>query len=215
MAKAAQTPATELWYTRCPVPTPLGLASQLGWFLDEFRPDGIGIFTLQEADEASLRESHYDHHLTNSFRQGGNVPAIWARSRSLDGESTKVIGLNWVDEYQGIITLPGTGIRSVKDLKDRRLALPRHQNIVIDHGRAGALRGFLAALETHGLTHKDAQFVDVAVERGGQAFRTTRAPPGRIYRAFHGPARWPCRRHFRQGRAGFAGDAGDRRTDRL
>lgn len=172
MAKLAQT-LDKLWYTRCPVPTPLGLASQLGWFLDEFRPDGIGVFTLQEADEASLRESHYDHHLTNSFRQGGNVPAIWARSRSLDGESTKVIGLNWVDEYQGIITLPGTGIRTVKDLKDRRLALPRHQNIVIDHGRAGALRGFLVALETHSLSHKDAQFVDVAVERGGQAFRTT------------------------------------------
>ena len=84
------TPALDrLWYTRCPVPTPLGLASQLGWFLDEFRDDGIGVFTLQEADQVSLRESHYDHHLTNSFRQGGNVPAIWARARTLDGASTR------------------------------------------------------------------------------------------------------------------------------
>jgi ABC-type nitrate/sulfonate/bicarbonate transport system substrate-binding protein len=168
----------KLWYTRCPVPTPLGLASQLGWFLDEFRADDIGVFTLQEADDASLRESHYDHHLTNSFRQGGNVPAIWARARTLGGASTRVIGLNWVDEYQGILTLPGTGIHSVKDLKGRRVALPRHQNIVIDHGRAGALRGFLVALETGGLSHQDIDFVDVAVERGGNIFDTTARRPG-------------------------------------
>lgn len=163
-------PVDRLWYTRCPVPTPLGLASQLGWFLDEFRSDGIGVFTLQEADEISLRESHYDHHLTNSFRQGGNVPAIWARARTLNGASTRVIGLNWIDEYQGIITLPGTGIRSVKDLKSRRLGLPR-RNIVIDHGRAGALRGFLVALETGGLSHKDVEFADIIVDRGGRSSR--------------------------------------------
>jgi ABC-type nitrate/sulfonate/bicarbonate transport system substrate-binding protein len=169
MSNTAQS-LDKLWYTRCPVPTPLGLASQLGWFLDEFRNDGIGVFTLQEADEVSLRESHYDHHLTNSFRQGGNVPAIWARARSLHGISTRVIGLNWIDEYQGIVTLPGTGIHAVKDLKDRRLALPR-RNIAIDHGRAGALRGFLVALETAGLSHKNVEFIDIVVDRGRRPFQ--------------------------------------------
>jgi ABC-type nitrate/sulfonate/bicarbonate transport system substrate-binding protein len=162
----------KLWYTRCPVPTPLGLASQLGWFLDEFRSDGIGVFTLQEADDASLRESHYDHHLTNSFRQGGNVPAIWARARTLNGSSTRVIGLNWVDEYQGVVSLPGTGVLSARDLKGRRLALPRYNNIVIDHGRAGALRGILTTLETAGLSETDVTFVDIAVDRGKAPFST-------------------------------------------
>jgi ABC-type nitrate/sulfonate/bicarbonate transport system substrate-binding protein len=168
--KDSTSPVDKLWYTRCPVPTPLGLASQLGWFLEEFREDGLGIFTLQEADDASLRESHYDHHLINSFRQGGNVPAIWARSRSLKGPSTRVIGLNWVDEYQGIITLAGSGIHGPRDLRSRRLALPRHRNIIIDHGRAGALRGFLVGLETVGLTHTDVDFVDVEVDRATQPF---------------------------------------------
>ena len=45
-----------LWYTRCPVPTPLGLASQLGWIADEFRPEGITIKTLQETSDPTLRE---------------------------------------------------------------------------------------------------------------------------------------------------------------
>ncbi len=168
--KDASPQLDRLWYTRCPVPTPLGLASQLGWFLEEFREDGIGIFTLQEADEASLRESHYDHHLINSFRQGGNVPAIWARSRSINAPSTRVIGLNWVDEYQGIITLPGTGIHGPRDLRGRRVALPRHRNIIIDHGRAGALRGFVVGLETVGLAHRDVEFVDIEVDRAAQPF---------------------------------------------
>lgn len=178
MSNINQAPVLDrLWYTRCPVPTPLGLASQLGWFLDEFKGDGIGVFTLQEADQVSLRESHYDHHLTNSFRQGGNVPAIWARARTLDTTSTRVIGLNWIDEYQGVITLPGTGIHWVGDLKDRRVGLPRH-NIVIDHGRAGALRGFLVTLETAGLSHKDVEFIDITVDRGGRPFQDTASRHG-------------------------------------
>jgi len=47
--KNAENPVDAIWYTRCPVPTPLGLAAQLGWFNQEFAPDGIVIKTLQEA----------------------------------------------------------------------------------------------------------------------------------------------------------------------
>lgn len=158
-------PLDTLWYTRCPVPTPLGLASQLGWFADEFGGDGITIKTLQETADAEVRESHYDHHLLNSFRQGGNVPAIWAKAK---GSDTRVIGLNWIDEAQLILALPSTGIRSPDDLRGRRLALQKHNNS-IDHGRAGALRGFLVTLEQGGVREDEIRFVDIEIhsERGG------------------------------------------------
>jgi len=146
-----------LWYTRCPVPTPLGLAAQLGWISEEFKPDGIGIKTLQDSNDSNLRESHFDHHLINSFRYGGNVPAIWARA---NGRDTKVIGINWIDEYQAILALPDSGIRAPKDLRGRKLGLPVHQGS-IDFQRAGALRGFIVALELAGLAHKDAEFIDL------------------------------------------------------
>ena len=86
-----------LWYTRCPVPTPLGLAAKLGWFDAEFAADGIAVKSLREVGDAALQESHYDHHQNYSFRQGGSVPAIWARSL---GRRTRVIGLNWIDELR-------------------------------------------------------------------------------------------------------------------
>ena len=156
-----------LWYTRCPVPTPLGLASQLGWFKEEFGPDGIAIKTLQETTDPAVRESHYDHHLQGSFRQGGNVPAIWAKA---NGTDTRVIGLNWIDESQLILALPDAGIKTPAELRGRRLGLPVHGN-TIDHGRAGALRGFLVTLELGGVGEQEVEWINFPVqgERGPAA----------------------------------------------
>lgn len=153
------TAVESIWYTRCPVPTPLGLAARQGWFEHEFGGEGVAIRTLQETQDPELRESHYDHRLPHSFRQGGNVPAIWARSRGTD---TRVIGLNWVDESQVILARPGSGIESPADLEGRRIGVPRHANS-IDHARASALRGIEVTLAEGGLTTADATLVDLVV----------------------------------------------------
>jgi len=152
-----------LWYTRTPNPTPLGLASQLGWFHDEFRAEGIKVFTLEETADPVLRTSRLDHHIPNSFRQGGNVPAIWARAK---GARSRVVGMNWLDEYQGIVTRPGGGVRTVSDLRGRRIGLPLYSSC-IESRRSEALHGFLVALEVAGLAPADVEFIDVAVEPEG------------------------------------------------
>ena len=59
-----------------PVPTALGIAVHRGWFDEEFGPDGITLNSLQETADAGKRESHFDHSLPHSFRQGGNIPAL-------------------------------------------------------------------------------------------------------------------------------------------
>ncbi|HVZ86563.1 MAG TPA: ABC transporter substrate-binding protein [Polyangia bacterium] len=147
-----------LWYTRCPVPTPLGIASQLGWIEEEFKPDGIPVRTLQDETDPSLRESHFDHKLDNSFRQGGNIPAIWARSA---GRETRVVGLTWTDEAQVILTRPGTGIRSVKDLAGRKLAVATRPADKIDFWKATTIRAYVAALDLQGLSVKDVELVEL------------------------------------------------------
>jgi ABC-type nitrate/sulfonate/bicarbonate transport system substrate-binding protein len=146
-----------LWYTRCPVPTGLGIAVQKGWLSDSFASQCTRIESLRESAEQSVRESHFDHTLQNSVRHGGNIPAIWARSV---GRETRVLGLSWADETQQILTLPDSGIKTVKDLKGRKFGLPHWPKAQIDFSRAHALRGLENALKLHGLSVSDVEIVD-------------------------------------------------------
>src|SRR5450755_2209897 len=142
----------KLWYTRCGVPNPTGIAVQLGWIEEEFAKDGIKLDSVLDNADPNVRESHFDHKLDNSFRQGGNIPAIWARSA---GRQTRVVGLTWTDEAQVILTLPRTNIRSVNDLVGRRLAVATRPNDKIDFWKATTIRAYVVALRLHGLTEND------------------------------------------------------------
>lgn len=152
-----------LWYTRCPVPTGLGIALQKGWLEENFRAHKTVVKSLRESNDKAVRESHFDHTLQNSVRHGGNIPAIWARSA---GRETRVLGLSWADEVQLILTRPDSGIREPKDLKGRRFGLPKWQNVQIDFARAQAIRGLENALRLNGLEVSDAELVDYVITSG-------------------------------------------------
>ena len=146
-----------LWYTRCPVPTGLGIAVQKGWLQDAVGALGTGVQSLRESSDKAVRESHFDHTLRNSVRHGGSIPAIWARAQ---GRETRVIGLSWADESQLILTRPDSGIHRVKDLKGRTFGLPDWAGAQIDFTRAQALRGLENALKLEGLQVGDLQVVN-------------------------------------------------------
>lgn len=149
-----------LWFTRCPVPTATGIAADRQWLTDEFAADGISVRSLQDASPDADRAAHYTHALPGLFREGGNVPALWARSR---GEHTRLVGLTWIEERQTVLVAPGSGIRGAAALRGLRLAAPKH-DIAIDFWRAMALRGFEGALASAGLALDDASFVDVPAD---------------------------------------------------
>lgn len=152
-----------LWYTRCPVPTGLGIALQKGWLEEAFQSQCTTVQSLRESDDKAVRESHFDHTLQNSVRHGGNIPALWARSA---GRETRVLGLSWADETQLILTLPDSDIRTVRDLKGRRFGLPKWVNAQIDFSRAQAIRGLENALKLDGLSVSDVELVDYVVNAG-------------------------------------------------
>jgi ABC-type nitrate/sulfonate/bicarbonate transport system substrate-binding protein len=158
-----QSTLDTLWYTRCPVPTGLGIALQKGWLEESFRSQNTVIKSLRESNDKAVRESHFDHTLQNSVRHGGNIPAIWARSA---GRETRVLGLSWADEVQLILTLPESGIKSPRDLKGRRFGLPKWQNVQIDFSRAQAIRGLENALKLDGLKVSDVELVDYVISSG-------------------------------------------------
>ncbi len=147
-----------LWFTRCPVPTATGIAADQNWLAAEFASDGIAVRSLQDAGADGYRQQHFTHALPTLIREGGNVPALWARSR---GEETRLIGLTWIEERQTILVAPGSGIRGAAALRGLRLAAPRRA-VPIDFRRAMALRGFEGALASAGLGLDDAQVIDVS-----------------------------------------------------
>ena len=155
-----------LYYTRCAVPTPLGIAARLGWFKEEFQPDGVAIKVVVESENVAQREAHYDHGLNNLFRLGGSIPALWTRSK---GTQTRLLALSWVDEFQGIVTLPDGGVTQAADLRGRRFGLEKHASPIIDHSHASALRGIHQALQLAGASLRDIELVDLVAPRNSIA----------------------------------------------
>jgi ABC-type nitrate/sulfonate/bicarbonate transport system substrate-binding protein len=148
----------ELWHARCPVPTPLSVAVQLGWIESALRASGdVALRSLHETSDPTLAAHYHESPLPNSFRHGGSVPAIWARA---NGQQTRVIGLSWTDEFQAIIALPRSGLDHVRQLRGRRIGIPRHDTR-IDHSRAAALRAFSVMLAREGLSFADVAVVDL------------------------------------------------------
>jgi ABC-type nitrate/sulfonate/bicarbonate transport system substrate-binding protein len=164
-----------LWYTRCPVPTPLGIAAQLGWIEQELEVDGVQVRTLQDETDPKLLESHFDHNLDNSIRQGGNIPAIWARSK---GRETRVVGLTWTDEAQVILVRGDSKINNVKDLVGKKLGVATRPNDSIDFWKATTIRAYVASLGVHGLSDRDVTFVELPREERSGVGPTPRQPRG-------------------------------------
>lgn len=152
---------SEIWYTRCPVPTPVGLAAQLGYLDEAFGGAGVKLRSIIDDADPKVRQSHFNHTLEWSFRHGGNIPPLRARS---EGRRTRLVGITWTDEFQALVTLPQTGIRSLADLKGRRFGVPRRPEGIVDFHRATALKGLVSGLSLGGLTEDDVEIVDLHVE---------------------------------------------------
>lgn len=148
-----------LWYTRCPVPTVSGIAQRKRWLHAAFEEVGVQLSSVIGSADRDVRESHFRHSLPGSFREGGNVPAIWTRSR---GQDTVVVAITWVDEEQLVLVRPDSGIRSVTDLRGRRLGVVRKEaSDLVDVGRAESLRGLLTALRIAEVGRDEVTWVDL------------------------------------------------------
>jgi ABC-type nitrate/sulfonate/bicarbonate transport system substrate-binding protein len=174
-------PMREIWHARCPVPTPLNVAVQLGWLALALQRSNVVLRSLPEASDPVEPLQYHESTLPNSFRQGGSVPAIWARA---NGQQTRIVGLSWTDEFQAIIAMPHTGFKSIRELRGRRIGVPRHA-VTIDHSRAAALRAFSAILATEQMTFADVELIDLpdhavpSVTRDGAVLTTGSGRRGR------------------------------------
>lgn len=153
-----------LWYTRCPTPTPLGLAVKLGFLEPALATAGAGLKSLQSSPDPAVRNSHFTHTQPFSFRQGGNIPPIHARA---SGRDTRLIGINWIDEFQAVISFADHGLRHIDELAGKRFGVPRQPEGIVDFQRATALKGLHSALQVAGIPRSDVALVDVATATPG------------------------------------------------
>jgi ABC-type nitrate/sulfonate/bicarbonate transport system substrate-binding protein len=180
--RLAPTRLREIWHARCPVPTPLSVAVQLGWVERALREEGgVALKSSPESGDPTEPVQYYESALPNSFRHGGSVPALYARAAGL---KTRVIGLSWTDEYQAVIALPQAGLTNIRQLRGRRIGIPLHDT-PIDHSRAAALRAFSTILATEGLSFRDVELIDLpdyqvpSVTRDGTVIATGTGRRGR------------------------------------
>ncbi|WP_437882405.1 ABC transporter substrate-binding protein [Pseudomonas sp. LRF_L74] len=173
---------TSIYYTRCPIPTGLGIAVHLGLLKDEFAADAhVALHLLQASDDPERLNSHFSHALDNLIRHGGNIPAIWTRARGAD---TRVIGLSFVRGPQAVLSLPQSGITTPADLKGKRLLLQRNGGGTIDFQYSTSRRTYEGALRQAGLSFDDVTLVepDLTPER---AAGNNRSASGTIRRAWY------------------------------
>ncbi len=152
------TSPIQLWYSHRGGATATGLAVRKGWLHAEFAAGATSLRALEEAASRDIRLSYYHHGQTGLIREGGSIPAIWARS---EDQSAVVVGITWVDEFQGILVRQGSGIRSLADLRRKRLGLPLRRRALIDIGRASAQKGFVTALAVAGLDARTARWTHI------------------------------------------------------
>lgn len=161
MSNPTQFRPTDVYYTVCPVASAISIAVGRGELDSAFRGTGVTLHNIRQSPDRAVREAHYNQSQANLFREGGNIPPLWARS---EGRNLRLIGLTWIEQYAAVLALPSSGIRTPEDLKGKRLGLVRRPNDQIDYARATGLRGFLTALKAGGLDRSAVDFVDITIE---------------------------------------------------
>jgi len=154
------TAATEAIYTICPVLVASHVAVHKSWLESELKKAGGSLKYLWSLPQQDWL-SHFNHTLSNQFRDGGNIPAIHARS---EGRRTKLIGLTFSTDGGQILTRVDSDINKVADLKGRQIGLYRREKTDrVDFWRATAERGILLALDLAGLKRDAVKIVDLKV----------------------------------------------------
>jgi ABC-type nitrate/sulfonate/bicarbonate transport system substrate-binding protein len=185
LERGARTPKsatvlTETVYTICPVLVASHIAVHKGWLERELRRSG-GTLKYLWSLSADHWLSHFDHTLPNQFRDGGNIPAIHARSQ---GKRTKLLGLTWSTDGGQILVRADSGLHRVEALRGKKVGLyKRGRTDRVDFWRATAERGILLSLDLAGLNEKDVEIVDLQVDSPDHPSTSPLANPTERFKA--------------------------------
>ncbi|RJG40502.1 ABC transporter substrate-binding protein [Mesorhizobium sp. DCY119] len=163
--KAVVVGAREAYYTICPVFSASNVAQELGWIEEEFNKIGAKLSYLRALSPEQGFLPHFGHQFDHLFRDGGNIPSIWAKA---DVTDTTLVALTAGHHGGQILVRADSDISSVADLKGRKFGLYKSLNDKkVDWWRATGERGILVALKLAGLKREDIEIVDAPDENRG------------------------------------------------
>ncbi|MDR2780208.1 MAG: ABC transporter substrate-binding protein [Synergistaceae bacterium] len=150
----------EIHYTICPVGNSSYIAAKKGWLKDALEPLGAAPVLLQSLPQERWK-AHFDYRDDALFREGGNIPPLWARS---NGAEVTLIGLALLKQKQYILAGADSEIETIEQLRGRKIAIPAHPNALIDFHRASAEHGFRLALNARGVSWSEVEPVVIKSE---------------------------------------------------
>lgn len=159
MSSFSSSTKKEIRYTICPVGNSSYIAANKGWLKEGLAKYGVTPVLLQNLPQERWKV-HFDYQDPALFREGGNIPPIWAKSR---GAEPVVIGLTFLEQKQYILVRSDSPIDSVEQLRKYKLGLPTRPEFCIDFHKATAQRGFETALTARGVANTTATYIELPV----------------------------------------------------
>jgi 2'-hydroxybiphenyl-2-sulfinate desulfinase len=151
----------EFRYTICPVGNASFISAGRPEFLrTAFRRRGVNPVLLQSLP-TDRWHVHYDYQDSALFREGGNIPPIWAKS---NGAGVVLLGAAFLQTKQYVFARIDSEIDSIEDLRGKRLAVPVRPDAVIDFYSAAVRRGFEIALAARGVAVGEVEFTPIHSE---------------------------------------------------
>lgn len=144
-------------FSRCPVGSATEYIMRTGRLQAALAEAGARFRLLQELDEG-FQHVHFTQEEPLHFRDGGNIPPIWAQSQ---GDRTVLLGLTFQHERWGLFVRENDPAADVAALRGKRIAIPVRESIPVDFQRYTALCALAFYLEQAGLRPEDVELVYV------------------------------------------------------
>lgn len=166
-----------LHYSICPVYVASHAAHDLGYLREELERAGATLTPLSTLPDGQAPVAHARHDQTWQVRDGGNIPALWARA---DHADTVLVGSTHVQAGGQLVVRVDDDIRRVQDLAGRRFGLSKSLDTRrVDWWRANSQRNAGLALGLAGLGWDEVETVDIEHGHPAQGARATHDWEGR------------------------------------
>jgi ABC-type nitrate/sulfonate/bicarbonate transport system substrate-binding protein len=153
------SPTPPTYYSICPLLVASNIAVELGWLDEEFQRVGAHVSYLRSLPDNQGWLPHFNHRQAHLIRDGGVVPALWARAEQAD---TLLLASTASQRAGQILVRADRRIRRVAELVGKRIGIPVSANSArVDVLKALAEHGWLNALQLAGLQAEQVQWVEL------------------------------------------------------